>query len=146
MGTEEAILYSYDLATLPSILPAFANKKDLILCDEVGSSRARKRPQKRGEERGSMSRRGCMRTWPFSRAAPVCLHHCLGHWRMWLKLPSLFSSPLPPPLHPPHQGVNYAIQNGASLSRAKVIHFKHNDLQHLEQLLQAQEETDRRQR
>lgn len=35
MGTEEAILYSYDLATLPSILPAFANKKDLILCDEV---------------------------------------------------------------------------------------------------------------
>lgn len=36
MGTEEAILYSYDLATLPSILPAFANKKDLIICDEVG--------------------------------------------------------------------------------------------------------------
>lgn len=35
MGTEEAILYSYDLATLPSILPAFASKKDLILCDEV---------------------------------------------------------------------------------------------------------------
>lgn len=35
MGTEEAILYSYDLATLPSILPAFASKKDLIICDEV---------------------------------------------------------------------------------------------------------------
>jgi serine palmitoyltransferase len=35
MGTEEAILYSYDLATLPSILPAFASKKDLILCDEA---------------------------------------------------------------------------------------------------------------
>jgi hypothetical protein len=36
MGTEEAILYSYDLATLPSIIPAFASKKDLIICDEVG--------------------------------------------------------------------------------------------------------------
>ena len=35
MGSEEAILYSYDLATLPSIIPAFASKKDLILCDEV---------------------------------------------------------------------------------------------------------------
>ena len=37
MGTEEAILYSYDLATLPSIIPAFASKKDLIICDEVGA-------------------------------------------------------------------------------------------------------------
>ena len=36
MGAEEAILYSYDLATLPSVIPAFANKKDLIVCDEVG--------------------------------------------------------------------------------------------------------------
>lgn len=35
MGTEEAIIYSYDLATLPSIIPAFANRKDLIICDEV---------------------------------------------------------------------------------------------------------------
>jgi serine palmitoyltransferase len=34
MGTQEAILYSYDLATLPSIIPAFASKKDLIICDE----------------------------------------------------------------------------------------------------------------
>jgi serine palmitoyltransferase len=35
MGTEEAIIYSYDLATLPSIIPAFANRKDVIICDEV---------------------------------------------------------------------------------------------------------------
>ena len=35
MGTEEAILYSYDCATLPSIIPVFANAKDLIVCDEV---------------------------------------------------------------------------------------------------------------
>lgn len=34
-GAEEAILYSYDLATLPSIIPAFASKKDLIFMDEV---------------------------------------------------------------------------------------------------------------
>lgn len=35
MGTEECILYSYDLATVPSVIPAFANAKDIILCDEV---------------------------------------------------------------------------------------------------------------
>mmetsp|Transcript_38146 Transcript_38146/g.107806 ORF Transcript_38146/g.107806 Transcript_38146/m.107806 type:complete len:485 (-) Transcript_38146:161-1615(-) len=35
MGTEEAIIYSYDVATLPSIIPAFANRKDLIICDEA---------------------------------------------------------------------------------------------------------------
>ncbi|PRW20998.1 long chain base biosynthesis 1-like [Chlorella sorokiniana] len=77
MGSEEAILYSYDLATLPSIIPAFASKKDLILCDE---------------------------------------------------------------------GVNYGIQNGANLSRAKVLYFKHNDLQDLERLLKQQEAADRRHR
>ncbi|KAI3430742.1 hypothetical protein D9Q98_009154 [Chlorella vulgaris] len=77
MGTEEAILYSYDLSTLPSILPAFASKKDLILCDE---------------------------------------------------------------------GVNYAIQNGAHLSRAKVLFFKHNDMADLQRLLAAQEEADRQHR
>ena len=35
MGTQESIIYAYDLATVPSILPAFANAKDLIICDEV---------------------------------------------------------------------------------------------------------------
>ena len=35
MGTQESIIYSYDLATIPSVLPAFANTKDLIVCDEV---------------------------------------------------------------------------------------------------------------
>ena len=35
MGTQEAIIYAYDLATVPSILPAFANSKDLLICDEV---------------------------------------------------------------------------------------------------------------
>ena len=35
MGTEESIIYSYDLATIPSVLPAFANAKDVIVCDEV---------------------------------------------------------------------------------------------------------------
>ena len=35
MSTEESIIYSYDLATVPSVLPAFANAKDVIVCDEV---------------------------------------------------------------------------------------------------------------
>ena len=38
MGTEEAIIYSYDLATVPSVIPAFANAKDVLVCDEVSSS------------------------------------------------------------------------------------------------------------
>ena len=32
---QESIIYSYDLATVPSILPAFANSRDLIVVDEV---------------------------------------------------------------------------------------------------------------
>jgi len=34
MKTEEAILYSYDVATVPSIIPAFANAKDVIVVDD----------------------------------------------------------------------------------------------------------------
>lgn len=66
LGTEAAIIYSYDLATLPSVIPAFANRRDLIVCDE---------------------------------------------------------------------GVNYAIQKGCLLSRAKVLYFKHNDMADLEKVL-----------
>jgi hypothetical protein len=46
----------------------------------------------------------------------------------------------------PAQGVNYAIQNGAHLSRAKVLFFKHNDMADLQRLLAAQEEADRQHR
>lgn len=35
LGTQSTILYSYDLATIPSVIPAFANRNDLIVCDEV---------------------------------------------------------------------------------------------------------------
>lgn len=75
MGTQEAILYSYDLATLPSILPAFANKRDLLVCDEA---------------------------------------------------------------------VNFAIQNGATLSRARVLYFKHNNVADLERCLRKVAEEDRK--
>jgi 7-keto-8-aminopelargonate synthetase-like enzyme len=34
MGTEDAIIYSYDTATMPSLLPAFASRKDVIVIDE----------------------------------------------------------------------------------------------------------------
>ena len=52
--------------------------------------------------------------------------------------------PAPPP--PPLQGVNYCIQNGAHLSRAKVLYFKHNDPADLERLLKQQADLDRKQR
>eukprot|EP00890_Picochlorum_soloecismus_P000370 jgi/Picsp_1/1333/NSC_04813-R1_serine palmitoyltransferase 1-like len=34
MKTEESILYSYDAATVPSIIPAFANARDIIVLDD----------------------------------------------------------------------------------------------------------------
>lgn len=37
MGTAEAIIYAYDLSTVPSVVPAFANARDLIVVDEVRS-------------------------------------------------------------------------------------------------------------
>ncbi|KXZ44729.1 hypothetical protein GPECTOR_63g54 [Gonium pectorale] len=36
-GTEAAIMYSYDVATIASIIPAFANRKDIIVVDEFCS-------------------------------------------------------------------------------------------------------------
>ena len=35
VGTEEAILYSYDVATPSSIVPAFAKRGDIVICDEA---------------------------------------------------------------------------------------------------------------
>ena len=42
--------------------------------------------------------------------------------------------------------MNYCIQNGAHLSRAKVLYFKHNDPADLERLLKQQADLDRKQR
>jgi serine palmitoyltransferase len=37
MGAQEAIMYSYDIATMPSVLPAFASRKDVIVLDSAAS-------------------------------------------------------------------------------------------------------------
>ena len=34
-GVQESIIYSFDIAMLPSVLPAFANRKDVIVVDEA---------------------------------------------------------------------------------------------------------------
>lgn len=77
MGTDEGILYSYDMATVASTLPTFAKRGDLLLVDE---------------------------------------------------------------------GVNYAVQNGVSLSRSEVRWFKHNDMADLERLLNEVKAEDARSR
>ncbi len=34
-GTEGSIIYAYDVATTASVIPAFANRKDILVIDEV---------------------------------------------------------------------------------------------------------------
>lgn len=75
MGTPDAIVYSYDATTMPSVVPPFANARDLIVVDE---------------------------------------------------------------------GVSHGIWSGVELSRAKVLTFKHNDVQDLERCLQSIADQDRK--
>lgn len=35
MGAQEAIIYSYDVATMTSVLPSFASRKDVIVLDDL---------------------------------------------------------------------------------------------------------------
>lgn len=37
MAAEEAIVYSFDVATMPSVLPAFASRKDVVVIDEAAA-------------------------------------------------------------------------------------------------------------
>ncbi|CAM6110185.1 unnamed protein product [Calypogeia fissa] len=75
LGTSSSILYAYGLATVPSVIPAFAKRGDLILADE---------------------------------------------------------------------GVHWGVQNGLSLSRSTVKFFRHNDMKHLESLLEDVLKEDKR--
>mmetsp|Transcript_35360 Transcript_35360/g.89524 ORF Transcript_35360/g.89524 Transcript_35360/m.89524 type:complete len:520 (-) Transcript_35360:455-2014(-) len=75
MGTDEAIIYSYDIATASSVVPAFANRRDVLVVDELCS---------------------------------------------------------------------FPIQQGALLSRAQVLWFKHNDMADLERLLKQVDADDKR--
>lgn len=75
LGTSSSILYAYGLATVPSVIPAFSKRGDLIFADE---------------------------------------------------------------------GVHWGIQNGLSLSRSTVRFFRHNDMKHLESLLEEVVKADKR--
>lgn len=37
MAADEAIVYSFDIATMPSVLPAFASRKDVIVIEDSAS-------------------------------------------------------------------------------------------------------------
>jgi len=112
--TQEAILYSFDLSTVPSILPAFANKRDLIICDEVGGAALRFLPvfQPRWGPSPCQHSRRCVR---------------LEANGIELNVESII----------PAQAACFPVQNGALLSRAKVLYFKHNDVVDLERVLQS---------
>lgn len=51
-----------------------------------------------------------------------------------------------PAASPSLQAVNWAIQNGCGLSRARVLTFKHNDVADLERVLQSVAKEDKKSR
>ena len=42
------------------------------------------------------------------------------------------------------EGVNFAVQQGLKASRSKVVYFKHNDIEDLENCLKVQAQEDRK--
>jgi serine palmitoyltransferase len=106
MGTDEAIIYSYDIATISSVIPAFANRKDVLVVDEVGFIKQLFRDY------------ALASTWLLTFT-----------WLGVVAVPQLCSFP---------------IQQGATLSRAAVHWFKHNDMEDLERVLKAVEQDARR--
>lgn len=125
MGAEEAILYSYDIATISSIIPAFANAKDLIVCDEVGPG-----------WRSVLDDEHLDLRCPAEHAGWGSM--LLGGLRQPLpSFPSRTNAP---------QAVNYSIQTGCSLSRARLLTFKHNDLADLQRVLEKVAAEDKRSR
>ena len=65
MGRQEGIIYSYDLSTIPSVLPAFANAKDLIVVDEV--------PQNFPPNGPARIDKDCL-SWKKAHSAPLGTH------------------------------------------------------------------------
>jgi serine palmitoyltransferase len=112
MGTDEAIIYSYDIATISSVIPAFANRKDVLVLDEVGG----------GGAAGHTGQQA-------------------GHTK-----DTFLTSQLPLPSACALQLCSFPIQQGATLSRAAVHFFKHNDMEDLERVLQAVDREEKRQK
>ena len=68
-------MYSYDMATINSVLPAFANAKDVIVCDEVWFSQSSRALYRAGR---------CLTCWPDlstpRRRVKACLRDA---WLSW---------------------------------------------------------------
>ena len=159
MGTQESIIYAYDLATVPSVLPAFANSKDLLICDEV---RSRAQQMMLGFREGfaacsahhwclsSACCRLCRMPQDSTWQKPLMLSNYVPP-TCWMQaggpLTSAAFQAIPSCLPWTHlQAVNWAIQNGGVLSRAKLLTFKHNDMDDLERVLREQARLDQKRR
>ncbi len=121
-GTEAAIIYSYDVATISSIIPAFANRKDILIIDEV---------------------RGLFPSWACHTRDPYrgqVLDSAALQMNSYLPNASLC------PASRDAQYCSYPVQAGATVSRAKVYKFKHNDVADLERVIQKAEEEERKKR
>ena len=161
MGTQESIIYAYDLATVPSVLPAFANSKDLLICDEVkgraqqimlwiwqkvcwvlcASLMSNLSMLSFVNATGFHMQISCAEAPHAQQSYPF--HLLTASWgplKCCISLiPSLLASNY-------LQAVNWAIQNGAVLSRAKLQTFKHNDMDDLERVLREQARLDQKRR
>lgn len=118
-GTEAAIIYSYDVATIASIIPAFANRKDIIIYDEV---------------------RQTSFTWWLLCTCCVCAA-CAT-----CTLLHAFASVILPLFFHNLQYCSYPIQAGCTVSRARVATFKHNDMEDLTRVIEKLEAEDKEKR
>ena len=54
----------------------------------------------------------------------------------------MYLTPFPPSLS--DEGVCFSIQKGLAASRSKIKYFRHNDMAHLEQMLEEQRKLDKK--
>lgn len=88
MGAEQAIVYSFDIATMPSVLPAFATRKDVIVLDEAASW-----PLRNGASLSRAQGAYMPRWWRGAGAPPPCMcsvlyctaRVCLAVFDVWLR-------------------------------------------------------------
>ena len=126
-GREEAIIYSYGFATISSAIPAYSKRRDIIFWLALSLF--------------SLSALCCSNCSANTVHTSLKTHEIPTVCTCYLALSLSLSLSLP---RCSDEGVCFAIQKGLSASRSKIKYFKHNDMSHLEQLLEEQLKLDKK--